>query len=51
MYVIMDLEWVMRNTAAPTQLAAIRVDASWAAIDRFAMLMRPTFHKIEGSEE
>ena len=46
MFVIMDLEWVMRNEVVPTQLAAVRVNASWEAVGRFNMLIRPTYRKI-----
>lgn len=46
MFVITDLEWVQRNATFPTQLAAVRVNSSWEVVDRFAMLIRPSFHKI-----
>lgn len=46
MFVITDLEWVKRNAIYPTQLAAIRVNPSWEVVDRFAMLIRPSFHNI-----
>lgn len=46
MFVIMDLEWVKRENIHPTQLAAIRVNPSWEVVDRFVMLIRPSFHNI-----
>ena len=46
MFVIMDLEWVKQQAIHPTQLAAIRVDSFWEEVDRFAMLIRPSFHII-----
>ena len=43
MFVLTDIEW-MTNTAghfSPTQLAAIKVDAEWNEVDRFASFIRP----------
>ena len=46
MFVITDLEWVKQQAIFPTQLAAIRVNSSWEEVDRFSMLIRPSFHNI-----
>lgn len=49
MFVLMDIEWVTNrmNHISPTQIAALRVDDSWNATERFYARIRPkdaTFH-------
>lgn len=43
MYVLADMEWITDRHGDhwPTQLAAIRVDGSWEAVDTFSTLFRP----------
>ena len=42
MYVIADMEWVTKKgISSPTQLAAVKVDENWNAIDSFNELIRP----------
>ncbi len=43
MLVIMDMEWIenAEKEACPTQLSAMRVDASWDCVSRFDELIKP----------
>ena len=43
MLVIMDMEWIenAEKEACPTQLSAMRVDASWNCVSRFDELIQP----------
>ncbi len=43
MYVLMDMEWITNRQGhhCPTQLAAMRVDEEWNAVDTFSTLFQP----------